>query len=301
MHMDTQQGGDTIASVSDAHGTRGAVDTAYATTHSTNSETFHSASDSMRETAPPHPVASPVSMSRENMGAGGPHPQKNSISDPSRTLQPNNTVSSNSMPLQTDTEQSMSSPEIFAPKISETRTSLEPSNSLPSTNSVHATLIDSSEYDPKIIDAMYDYFYNAEKTKVVEETVYLKNGEIREISKEVANTPPHFSEFCRKKNIPYRKFKLWLTLYDELYDAYEDCNEIIKEFIIDNGLVGKYQSNFAIFAATNLTDMKVKTETTTKQVNVNTLLDQIEKKNTAEIERSKRQALQGGINTNPQS
>lgn len=255
--MDTQQGGDTTH----AHGTHGTVQDAYATTHTPDVEIFHASSDSMRETAPPHPVASPVSVSRENMGAGGTHLLSQQNSDPRTSLQPN-----------------------------------IPSHS----NSVHATLIDTSEYDPKIIDTMYDYFYNAEKTKVIEETVYLKNGEIREISKEVANTPPHFSEFCRKKNIPYRKFKLWLTLYDDLYEAYEDCNEIIKEFIIDNGLVGKYQSNFAIFAATNLTDMKVKTENITKQVNVNTLLDQIEKKNTAEIERSKRQALQSVTNTNPQ-
>ena len=279
--MDTQQGEDTTH----AHDTHGTVQDAYATKHVSDVEFFHASSDSMRETAPPHPVASPVSNLRENMGAGGPDLQFSEKTLPSTSL-PN-------------TEHSMSTANLFAPKIQEPSTSLQPNITSPS-NSVHATLIDTSEYDPKIIDTMYDYFYNAEKTKVIEETVYLKNGEIREISKEVANTPPHFSEFCRKKNIPYRKFKLWLTLYDDLYEAYEDCNEIIKEFIIDNGLIGKYQSNFAIFAATNLTDMKVKTETTTKQVNVNTLLDQIEKKNTAEIERSKRQALQSGTPTNPQ-
>lgn len=44
-------------------------------------------------------------------------------------------------------------------------------------------------------------------------------------------------------------------LHPEFFGAYQKCKHIQKEILVVNGLKGLYQSNFAIFVATNFTDM----------------------------------------------
>ncbi len=138
------------------------------------------------------------------------------------------------------------------------------------------TIVGKSEYSPQLIEEMYSYFYHREKTRTVTENIYMKDGSIREVTKEIANTPPHFSEFCRKRGIHVRIIKLWRKEHPEFEQAYEDCQEIIKEFLIDNGLTGNYSSQFSIYVANNLTDMKDKSEVTKVNVNLNKFLNRLD-------------------------
>lgn len=133
------------------------------------------------------------------------------------------------------------------------------------------------KYHPEIGNLMYRWFANMPKVRVVSETMTWKNGEVREIVKEVACPPPHFSEFARELNLTEQTLRVWAKKYPEFRESYLACKAIIKEFLIDNGLLGKYQGQFAQFTAKNLTDMKDKTVEQKQTVDINKLLDQIEK------------------------
>lgn len=134
-------------------------------------------------------------------------------------------------------------------------------------------------YHPEIGNLMYRWFANLPKVRVVSETMVWKNGEVREVTREVACPPPHFSEFARELNITESRLKGWAKKHPEFREAYLACKAIIKEFMIDNGLLGKYQGQFAQFTAKNITDMKDKTVEQKQTVDINKLLDQIEKSN----------------------
>jgi hypothetical protein len=128
----------------------------------------------------------------------------------------------------------------------------------------------------KTIENMYDFFFNAPSSKEVTELVYLKGGDVKDVVKEVALPPPMYSEFCREHKVPWKQFVYAKKNIQEFKEATEECDNIVKEFIIKNGLSGNYTTQFAIFTAKNLTDMKDKHEIEEKKVNVNRLLDQIE-------------------------
>ncbi len=128
----------------------------------------------------------------------------------------------------------------------------------------------------KTIESMYDYFFDAPSTKQVTELAYLKGGDVKDVVKEVALPPPMYSEFCRKHKIPWKQFVYAKKNIEEFKEAIEECDNIVKEFIIKNGLSGNYTTQFAIFTAKNITDMKDKHEIEEKNINVNRPLDQIE-------------------------
>lgn len=44
--------------------------------------------------------------------------------------------------------------------------------------------------------------------------------------------------------------------HPEFFVAYKKCREIVKKILIKNGLQGLYNSNFAMFVAKNVTDMR---------------------------------------------
>lgn len=129
----------------------------------------------------------------------------------------------------------------------------------------------------KFIDDMYKYFNDAPKVKQYEETVWLKGGEYKSVQKEASCPPPIMSEYVRSKGISYQYFKKAAKEIPELREAIMDCEEIIKEFIIYHGLNGNYQSQFAIFTAKNLTDMKDKSEVQQTNVDVADILNRFEK------------------------
>lgn len=138
-------------------------------------------------------------------------------------------------------------------------------------------LVGELEYTPAIIDKMFAFFERYPKTRTLLETYYTKTGEVREVEKEIANTPPRFSQFARSIGVTTRRLKLWKKLHVGFAHAYEECEEIAKEFYIDNGLMGHYSSQFAIFAAKNETNMKDKTITEKHTLDVNKFLDKLER------------------------
>lgn len=135
------------------------------------------------------------------------------------------------------------------------------------------------EYRPEFAEQMYSWFANLEKFRIITETAYWKNGEERTKQIQIANPPPHFSEFARSIGTTERTLKRWAREHDEFAESYEACQAIIKEFLINNGLLKGYDPTFAKFAATNLTNMKDKTEHLNKNVDLNKILDKAAKSN----------------------
>ena len=133
-----------------------------------------------------------------------------------------------------------------------------------------------AEYRPEYAQMMLDFFESVEKNTEIPETITWRDGREREVLKLRPNAPPMFSEFARTLGVSERKLKSWTREHAEFREAYEICASIVKEFIVENGLLGNYPSQFAIFAGKNLTDMKDKIIEERRTLDVNKLLDDID-------------------------
>lgn len=104
--------------------------------------------------------------------------------------------------------------------------------------------------DPLLLaQNLRNYFFSARKNKEVHSQILLKNGDILDDMKIVPLPPPQLSEFLRSIPLSLEAFK---TLYDEnkvIRDAVLDCKMVLKEFLIENGLLGLYDANFAKYIA----------------------------------------------------
>lgn len=132
-------------------------------------------------------------------------------------------------------------------------------------------------YKSEYAAQMLEYFESFEKTRIVHDQMVWKNGEVAEKEREVPNAPPQFSEFARKIKTTHRQLKAWCRLYPEFLESYIACQEIFKEFLIANGLLGHYASTMTIFTAKNETDMKDKSIVDHRKWDMKKVLDMLER------------------------
>lgn len=154
---------------------------------------------------------------------------------------------------------------------------VEQKNFLKKVENNNIEIVGKGEYIPEYCNRMVEYFENVQKVRVVIETLTWKNGEIREVEKEVPNAPPQFSEFARSIGVTHRTLKGWAKSHTEFNEAYEMCREIFKEFLIANGLTGKYPSQITTFVAKNETDMVDNVTVNNVNFNMKDFLDKLEK------------------------
>ncbi len=131
-------------------------------------------------------------------------------------------------------------------------------------------------YEEKFAQDILDFFKAVPLFRTTIETITWKDGTTSEKEKEIGNPPPLFEEWAEEIGVSVKTLKKWASLYPDFAEAVMICEGIIKKFVITHGLGGSYNSQFAIFAAKNITDMKDKTINENRTVNVNELLDQIE-------------------------
>ena|SRR3990167_7182694 len=79
--------------------------------------------------------------------------------------------------------------------------------------------------------------------------------------KKVPNDLPTFNRFASQIGVDDDTLENWAKeenkkKYPGFFGAYKKAKKLQKEFLIENGLRGLYQPAFAIFTATNITDMK---------------------------------------------
>jgi len=132
-------------------------------------------------------------------------------------------------------------------------------------------------YEEKYSVMMIEFFMEKPKQKTVTETFTWRNGEVDEKYKSIACAPPMFSEFARTIGVSERTLKAWAKKDKDFQEAYEVCQDIIQEFIVENGLSGQYPGQFTIFAAKNLTRMKDVQVNKNENYDMKSILDAIEK------------------------
>lgn len=155
------------------------------------------------------------------------------------------------------------------PTITESFTSSEP---VPTEQSIQ--IVQPGEYHPGYAADMLRWF-DRPKVKKIYDTYTWKSGAVSEKERFIANTPPHFSEFARSIGVTTRTLKRWARDHQEFREAYESCQEILEEFLIDNGLTGSYGAIAMKFVAVNRTKMKDKVVTENVTIDINKVLDGI--------------------------
>lgn len=137
-----------------------------------------------------------------------------------------------------------------------------------------STVLKKGEYHPGYAEAMLQFF-DKPKVQKIYDTYTWKSGAVTEKVREVPATPPHFSEFARSIGVTTRQLKKWARDHDDFREAYETCQEIFEEFLIDNGLTGSYGAIAMKFVAVNRTKMKDKVVTENVTLDINKVLDSI--------------------------
>ena len=150
---------------------------------------------------------------------------------------------------------------------------LPPSKVTPSPE-VSIETVKPGEYHPGYCDQIIRYF-DRPKTKKIYDSYTWKSGAVSEKERFVPNTPPHFSEFARSIGVTTRTLSKWCRENPEFRDAYQVCQEIFEEFLIDNGLVGSYGAVAMKFVAVNRSKMKDKQVHENQNIDLNKVLDAI--------------------------
>lgn len=171
-------------------------------------------------------------------------------------------------PLQTPVQDS--TPPVTTLVVSESLSPADPA-------SLAKKILSRTAYDPSFAESMIAFFLEREKFRIAYDTFTWKNGEVVEKERRIPNAPPQFSEFGRTIGVSERTIKGWAQKHPEFKEAYEVCQGIIQEFMVENGLRGDYPGQFAIFAAKNLTGMKDTHVNENKNYDMKSILDAIEK------------------------
>lgn len=89
---------------------------------------------------------------------------------------------------------------------------------------------------------------------------YARDKVIVLANKIIPNELPTVEGFAIKLGVSRDTLYEWAKVHEEFSDTMSFCKLITKEFLVQNGLRGLYATNFAIFVATNMTDLKSKQE-----------------------------------------
>lgn len=130
------------------------------------------------------------------------------------------------------------------------------------------------QYHPGYCEQMIEYFDRPKMKEIIDSYTW-KSGAVSEKSRFVPNTPPHFSEFARSIGVTTRTLNKWARENPEFRNAHQICQEILEEFLIDNGLVGAYGAIAMKFVAVNRSKMKDKQVHENQAIDLNQVLDAI--------------------------
>lgn len=99
-----------------------------------------------------------------------------------------------------------------------------------------------TKYYPEICEEMIEFFS-------VDCVEYVR-GEKRVVKF------PTFERFAINKRLHHSTLLDWCTKYPDFSEAYALCKEVQKDLLIEGGLGGHYNGQFAKFLALNVTDLR---------------------------------------------
>jgi len=117
-----------------------------------------------------------------------------------------------------------------------------------------------TKYKPEYCQKMIEYF-NIEPNYVSKIITTGKNDYSKEEEKLLPSNLPTFEKFASLLDVNTDTLVEWSKKHKKFSAAYRKCKDLQKNILVANGLTGLYQGNFAIFVATNFTDMRHKNET----------------------------------------
>ena len=109
------------------------------------------------------------------------------------------------------------------------------------------------EYCQQLID-----FFSVPATTTIIKKIITKNGTEIEEEVERAVNLPTIERFCSNIGVDGDTIITWNKDYPEFHAAYARAKALQKDLLITNGCKGLYNSQFAIFVAKNVTDMRDK-------------------------------------------
>jgi hypothetical protein len=117
-----------------------------------------------------------------------------------------------------------------------------------------------TKFDLKYNDELIEFF-SIPPTREIEVTKTDKKGNQYSTYEIVPNELPTFGAFAHKINVNLDTLNEWQKesnkeKYPRFSESYKRAKTLQKNFLIQNGLSGKFNSTFSIFVAKNITDMR---------------------------------------------
>jgi len=117
-----------------------------------------------------------------------------------------------------------------------------------------------TKYNEKYCKEILEFFsipttYEQEVTNINKKT-----GEEYTTFVEKPNKLPTFEGFAKKIKVDLDTLKNWTRVHEEFAEVYEKCKQLQKDFLVQNALLGYYNTTFSIFLAKNITDLRDKIE-----------------------------------------
>lgn len=116
-----------------------------------------------------------------------------------------------------------------------------------------------TKYKPEYCQQIIEWF--SVNPSEEEEVPHYKDGQLVWTDKRIVSNPlPKFHEFATSIGVTHKTLHNWCNENEEFLQAYTHAKELQKYFLIENGLNGVYNASAFIFTATNITDMRSKSE-----------------------------------------
>lgn len=117
-----------------------------------------------------------------------------------------------------------------------------------------------TKYKPEICDQLEEYF-NIPLYKVIKVQKMSSTGVVKDTQVAVPNDFPTFEGFAIDIcGVDTATLQNWKKKHPDFLVSYNKCLRKQKQFLLQHGLSGAYNSNFAKFVAINITDFKDKVE-----------------------------------------
>jgi hypothetical protein len=116
-----------------------------------------------------------------------------------------------------------------------------------------------TSYKPEYIDVANEHFSVAYFEEYFEEVAIPTIG-IEVIKKVRARPFPSMSGLAIKLGVTRQRLKEWGERNPDFQDALNMGREVIRDFLLNHSITGRYNSNFAKFVASSLTDLGEKQE-----------------------------------------
>ena len=116
-----------------------------------------------------------------------------------------------------------------------------------------------TKYKPEYCQQIIEYF-SVDATREIETAYTNRKGEEWSKTELAANMLMFLSNFASKIGVCRDTLVEWCKVHPEFSAAYMRAKEMQKQHLIECGLLGLFNSKFAIFTAKNITTMRDKQE-----------------------------------------